>query len=103
MSQSADATHRRLKRLTNRRQASKILDIRSGVALHIEDHGRDVWVTGTDAGLYAIGYGAGGGLYMARTLPAGTVQAIADGADSVEVEQEPVPAALWRGPGGGSS
>lgn len=103
-------THRGLKQILNSRQASKVLDVRDTATLFLSwSDGREVWISGSNGQCYAVGYGAGGGLYMARTIGVGEVSAMAsgaapgsDGADTVDVRRENVPDAVLNGSGGQS-
>jgi len=95
-----DSTYRGLAQVTNSRQAAKILDVDATGTLHLSwPSGREWWITGSDEGLYVVGYARSGGLYLSRTLPIGTVQANARGAADVDVVHEPgdVPDAVYRG------
>lgn len=99
----SDSTFRGLRQATNKRQAAKILDVSAPAALYLGwEAGREWWVSGTDGGLYGIGFGAAGSLYMARELEIGTVQANVRSADTVDVVHDPslVPDRVYRGPGG---
>lgn len=78
-----------LERATNRRQAAKIMDVDSIATLVLTfASGRRVYVRNTDAGLYAVGYGSGGGLYLSRVLKPGRVTAMATNAAAVDVEHD---------------
>lgn len=98
-----DDSHTGLKTITNSRQAAKILDVRDRSALHLQwADGRDVWIAGTDGGLYAYGVAAGGGTYLCRHVEIGTVSAMAlgttpdGGADQIDVDQDPPDEVLRR-------
>jgi hypothetical protein len=50
-----DKKHRGLRRITNKRQASKILDVKNWASLYL-DLGKQEWyIRGTDAGLWTVG------------------------------------------------
>jgi len=73
---------RGLRQLLNSRQAPRVLDVSDQAAIHCDwESGRDIYVRGTDAGLYMVGYGSGGGLYMSRVVEIGTVSAVVAGAE----------------------
>ena len=99
-----DKTLRGLKQLLAPRQAVAVHDPATPVALKCRwPTNRTVWARGSHAGLYAVGYGSGGGLYLSRTLPVGTVQRLARRAEEVTIVRgwDELDDALKRGPGTG--
>lgn len=88
-SSSNSESFRVISSLTNDRQAAKILDIRNDSALVLRQHKREHYIQGTEAGLYLVSYGRGGGLYMSRIVAPGQIRALANSADEIDVEQEP--------------
>lgn len=86
--------HRGLKNITNSRQASKILDVSSWKTLYLDLGKTDWYVRGTNAGLWTVGIGPGGGVYMTRTLPIGTIERAANRAERVDVIRESTPLAI---------
>jgi len=81
---------------TNERQAGRILDVTQDATLYLTwPSGREVYVTGTDAGLYAVGFGRGGGLYLSRLVTPGRVRSLVRSAAEVDVDRAP-PEAIQR-------
>jgi hypothetical protein len=84
--------HSAITAATNRRQASKLLDVRSSnVLICSRDSGIEVTIAKCDLGLHAIW--RNGGVYCDdRHVPAGAVRAQLKLADEIDVEQEPTKA-----------
>ena len=103
MTLDLDAAEDALAFATNRRQARRTLDARDDTAVRFDVSGRSIYVTISDAGLWAVSYGYGGGLTDARTCGPGRVRLLANKADTIDVEHEPskdhvrVPAPNRRG------
>lgn len=82
------ADERVLANATNRRQARRIRSVRDPAALHAEYlQGRDLWVKGTDEGLYVVRYGPGGGLTVGDHRTPGQIALLLEDSqeDSIEV------------------
>lgn len=78
-----------IKQVTNRRQARKIMDVTTPEVLYLSwECGRELWITNTDAGLYAVGYGTGGGMTLCRIVPPGYPALAAQSADSDDVRNK---------------
>lgn len=98
MATDSRKSERLLRSVTNGRQARRIVDLgdRSALVLVYDDN-RTMYVTNTDDGLYAVAYGAGGGLYLARIVEPGVVSMNASRDDvHVDVTRDP-PGAINRG------
>lgn len=95
--------------VTNRRQARRIRDVNDDAALYARIHDqRDLWVVGTDGGLYVVRYGPGGGLSMARHQEPAQVRAALrtaeeDGTVDVVHDRDDQPEAVRRATWGDGS
>jgi hypothetical protein len=74
---------------TNRRQARRILDARDDSVARFDVSERTIYVTISDAGLWVVSYGPGGGLSDARTCNPGRVRLLANKADTIDVDHDP--------------
>ncbi|UWG46565.1 hypothetical protein HSRCO_0266 [Halanaeroarchaeum sp. HSR-CO] len=78
-----------LSSLTTRTKAKKVLNADLAETLQATfETNREVYVRGTDAGLYVVGYGSGGGLYMARILAPDVVENMLSGATCRVIHDE---------------
>lgn len=95
-SDTADGRFATIRTLTNKRQAAKVCDVSSAAAMVLEKpDNRTEYVRGLANGLYAVGIGSGGGLYMARYLSPPQVTMLAKRAEiDVVHDRDRLPAAV---------